>query len=59
MPYQQLGSFSWQNQVWTYSVLNENMFGLVQFRVIISVKKEGERGRDQNPRLILPYFDDR
>ena len=28
MPYRQLGSFSRQKQVWTYSVLDENMFVL-------------------------------
>ena len=30
MLYRQLGSFSRRKQVWTYSVLDENMFGLFQ-----------------------------
>ena len=30
MPYQHLGSFSQQKQVWTYSVLDENRFGHIQ-----------------------------
>ena len=30
MPCRQLGSYSWRKQVWTYSVLVENKFGLFQ-----------------------------